>query len=150
MVVEVVLICFAPLTRRRRPLYNIIIIIMYRFPTALYHPWWWVVGRRSSSGIRAEIHPWYSIAADADYDVFVAMEEENSAAVRHHLPSCPGVVSCHTTFSRSFISRPAAAPNAMRYHNTVAPPLHRYRRPPPSTTTTATATDYDSATSDGH
>lgn len=141
--VAVVLICFAPLTRRRRPLYNII-IIMYRFPRDHYiirDGGWWVGG---VVGIRAEIHQWYSIAA-ADYDVFVSLEEANGAAVRHHLPSCPGVVSCHTTFSRSFISRPAAAPNAMRYHNTVAPPLHRYRRPPPTT-----ATDYDSATSDGH
>lgn len=93
--------------KKTTSIYN---IIMYRFPRALYHRW--VVGRRSSSGIRAEIHQWYSVAA-ADYDVFVPLEEENGSAVRHHLPSCPGVVSCHTTFSRSFISRPAAAPNAI-------------------------------------
>jgi len=79
VVVAAVLICFAPPTRRRRPLYNNIIIIMYRFPRALYRRWWWVVGRRSSSGIRAEIHQWYSVAAD--YDVFVALEEEYGAVV---------------------------------------------------------------------
>jgi len=108
----VVLICFAPPTRRRRPLYIILLCIVSREHYTIGGGGRWVVGRRSSSGIRAEIHQWYSVSV-ADYDVFVPLEEENGPAVHHHLPSCPGVVSCHTTFSRSFISRPAAAPNAI-------------------------------------